>query len=186
MSLQDIQTHIRTQVWQAIAQSELDVSSLDKATLQTLVDLVIEATLSEVDTEMEQEEKMLVEETAAAAPIDTAKLDDLKEDVLWEGRPFLSLSVHYTITDERIRITEGMLGKSRQNIELIRVQDLDYHQSFGERMLSIGNIEIRSHDPNQPKIVLENIKDVESIYEILRRAVLHARKRHGFTYREEM
>jgi uncharacterized membrane protein YdbT with pleckstrin-like domain len=113
-------------------------------------------------------------------------LSDHKEDILWEGRPFLSLVLDYTITDERIRITEGLLGKRRENIELVRVQDLDYSQTFSDRLLNLGDITIRSHDTSHPQIVLKNVRDPEQVYEILRRAVLHARKKHGFTYREEM
>ena len=113
-------------------------------------------------------------------------LNDEKEDILWEGRPFLSISLHYTITDERIRVTEGFLGKARENVELIRIQDVDYSQTFSERILNLGDINVRSHDSSNPLITLKNIKDPEQVYEILRRAVLHARKKHNFTYREEM
>jgi uncharacterized membrane protein YdbT with pleckstrin-like domain len=105
---------------------------------------------------------------------------------LWRGRPFLSLVLEYTITDERIKITSGLLGKSHENVELIRVQDVDHSQTFGERVLKIGDITIRSHDPSHPEIVLRNVQDPSSVYEILRRAVLNARKRHNFSYREEM
>ncbi len=63
---------------------------------------------------------------------------------------------------------------------------MNYSQTISERMLNLGDITIRSHDATRPMIVLRNIKDPEQVYEILRRAVLHARKKHGFTYREEM
>ncbi|MCZ7666142.1 MAG: hypothetical protein M5U34_02300 [Chloroflexi bacterium] len=53
-------------------------------------------------------------------------------------------------------------------------------------MINIGDISIKSQNPSRPHITLRNIKDPETVYEILRKAILHARKRHGFTYREEM
>jgi len=63
---------------------------------------------------------------------------------------------------------------------------MDYSQTVSERILNLGDISIRSHDPSNPLIVLRNIPDPEAVYEILRRAVLSARKKHGFMYREEM
>lgn len=187
MSLNEIHTRIKSRVWKEIAQSKIDLSSLEKETVETLVDVVTEAALLEMDDVMSQSlaEEKASPETAASMP-DQSVFDDQKEDVLWEGRPFLSLVFQYTITDERIRITEGLLGKARDNIELVRIQDMSYSQTFSERLLNLGDITIRSHDPSRPTIVLRNITDPESVYEILRRAVLNARKKHGFTYREEM
>ena len=182
MSIEQTQAHIKARVWKAIAQSDLDLSGLDKATIESLIDLVSEAALLEIDDSLEEGAGA----TEVTSAIESDLLADGKEDILWEGRPFLSLSLHYTITDERVRITEGFLGKARENIELIRVQDVDYKQNVGERMFNLGDINIRSHDSSHPNVVLHNIKDPDKVYEILRRAVLHARKKHNFTYREEM
>jgi hypothetical protein len=187
MSLNETHTRIKSRIWQEIARARLDTSQLDKDTVETLVDIATSAALLEMDDAIS---RSLTEENEASADLkgmpSQSILDDQKEDVLWEGRPFLSLVLSYTITDERIRITEGLLGKARDNIELVRVQDMSYSQTFSERMLNIGDITIRSHDATRPNIMLKNIQDPESVYEILRRAVLSARKKHGFTYREEM
>lgn len=181
MSINETQIRIKARVWQALAQSGLDISSLDKNTLDSFVEIVTDAALIEIDKELESSSEQPFSESSL-----DSLLDDHKEDVLWEGRPFLSITLHYTITDERIRITEGFLGKARENIELVRIQDLDYSQTLSERILNLGDIHIRSHDPSHPEAVLKNIKDPEEVYEILRRAVLSARKKHNFTYREEM
>jgi hypothetical protein len=187
MSLNEIHARIKSRVWREIAQSKIDISKLEKGTVETLVDLVTEAALLEMDDLMSQSlaEEKAAPETATNMP-DPSIFDDQKEDVLWQGRPFLSLVLEYTITDERIRITEGLLGKARDNVELVRIQDMSYSQTFSERLLNLGDITIRSHDPSRPTIILRNIPNPESVYEILRRAVLNARKKHGFTYREEM
>jgi hypothetical protein len=182
MSVNEAQERIKGRVWRAVAQSELDVSSLDKETLESLIDLVTEAALLDVDDQLEK----TLAEGGVKSTIDPSILNDNKEDILWEGRPFLSISLHYTITDERIRITEGLLGKARENVELIRIQDVDYSQTFGERILNLGDINVRSHDSSNPLIQLRNIKDPEQVYEILRRAILNSRKKYNFRYREEM
>jgi uncharacterized membrane protein YdbT with pleckstrin-like domain len=121
----------------------------------------------------------------ATSPVDDDS-DDETEKVLWEGRPYLSLRVHYQITNERIRITKGMLGKDREDIELVRVQDIDVSQGMTERALGIGDINIRSHDQSHPHVKLNNVANPTEVHEILRRAMLKARKKYNVTFREEM
>jgi hypothetical protein len=180
MSVNEMQAHVKARVWRAIAQTNLDISALDKATLEALVDLVTEAALLEADEAMDK--AITRQQPKAAAP---ATGDD-EEKVLWEGRPFLSLTLHYLITSERVRVTEGLLGKAREDVELIRIQDIDFSQTFSERLINVGDVIIRSHDPSHPRVELKNVKDPSAVHEILRRAMLNARKRHNFAYREEM
>ena len=52
MTLHETQSRIKANVWQAIAQNDLDVSCLDKQTVEALVDLVTEAALLDADAEM--------------------------------------------------------------------------------------------------------------------------------------
>jgi hypothetical protein len=78
------------------------------------------------------------------------------------------------------------LGKAHDNIELVRVQDLDYKQTLSERLLNLGDVTIRSQDPSKPFAILRNVTDPGKVYEILRRAVLAARKRHNFAFRDKM
>lgn len=182
MSIKEAQARIKARVWQSVAQTDLDLSALDKSTLESFVDLVTESALLEIDSELDMA-KLATPQPEAA---DEEEDDEFGEKILWQGRPFLSLVMDYTVTNERIKITSGLLGKAHENVELIRIQDIDHSQTFGERVLKIGDITIRSHDPSHPEIVLRNVQDPSSVYEILRRAVLEARKRHNFSYREEM
>lgn len=188
---EDAQARIKAQIWQAIAQADLDLSAIDKATMNSLVDLVTEAALIEVDKELSTSLKTMGsteddENKFIKGAIPEADPNDDVEVLLWEGRPFLSLVTKYIITDERIRVIEGLVGKTRQDIELVRVQSMDQSQKVGERMLNIGDITIRSHDPNNPIIILRNVANPEEVHEILRRAVLKARDKYKLSYREEM
>jgi uncharacterized membrane protein YdbT with pleckstrin-like domain len=110
----------------------------------------------------------------------------LQEKILWQGRPFLSVSTNYLITDERIRVIHGLIGKDREDVELIRIQDIDLKQTLSDRILNVGDITILSHDSSHPELLLENVRDPDTVHEMLRRAVLNARKAHGLSYREEM
>ena len=186
MTINEAQARIKARVWQTVAQTDLDLSALDKDTLESFVELVTESALLEIDSELDISQ--LTNNKMAEFQLDEVddEEDEFGEDVLWRGRPLLSLVFNYTITNERIKITSGLLGKTHENIELIRVQDVDYSQTFGERVLKIGDITIRSHVTSHPEIVLRNIQNPAKVYEIVRRAVLNARKRHNLSYREEM
>jgi len=179
MSIEKTEARMKANIWKAIAQNDVDLSGLDKETHNRLIETVTAAALLELDHDID-------ESIGDSRPATVALLDDDKEDILWEGRPFMSVTRYYIVTDERIRISEGFLGKTYENIELVRIQDVDYSQTMSERVLKIGDINIHSHDTSHPAIILENVKNPASLYEILRRAVLAARKKHNFSYREEM
>jgi hypothetical protein len=180
MSISEAHARLKSRIWQSIAQTELDLSALEKESVESLVDLVTEAALLELDEVMGSS---LNNEDMSQLEKD---LNDGDEDILWEGRPFLSLTLRYRITDERILITQGLFGKATENIELIRIQDMSHKQSFGERLINVGDITLRSHDSSNPVFYLKNVTNPAEVHEILRRAVLAARKKHNFTYREEM
>lgn len=184
-SINQLQTAVTAKVWQAIAQSGVDVSAMPRDDMNKLVNLVVDAALEAVDDQ--------VAEINASAGHESDHLmgtaeddDDEIEEILWEGRPYLSFTVYYMVTNERIRITEGLIGKNREDVELIRVQDVDHSQSITERALNIGDVHITSHDPNRPHIVLNNVRDPQTVHEIVRRAVMKARKKHRLGFREEM
>jgi len=179
----EAQARIKSRIWRSIAQSELDLSSLDKDTLESLVDLVTTEALIEMD---EQLGESWAESRSMEAPLTDEESSSDDEQTLWEGRPFLSVSLYYRVTNQRIHISEGLFGKTHQNIELIRIQDIDYSQSFGDRLFNLGDIKLRSHDPNSPSFSLTNIKEPKEVFNILRRAIRDARKELKMTFQEEM
>lgn len=182
MSLKESHSRIKGRIWKAIAQADLDLSALSKSDQESLVELAADAAVLEID------EMLDISLTAGSdsEPPAYAIFDDSAEKVLWEGRPLLSITEHYLITNERIRIARGLLGKEREDIELILVQDVDQRQSLSERVLGVGDIVVHSHDRSHPEVTLNNIRDPESVHELLRQAVQDARGRHRLSYREEM
>jgi len=182
MAVNDSREKIKSRIWKAIAQSDIDLSALSSEEVEGLVDLVTEAAILEIDEYMGHQ----TDDDQAAADRFYPLGDDAEETVLWKGRPLLSISEHYVITNERVRVVRGLLGKDREDIELIRVQDIDHSQTLRERVLNVGDITIRSHDSSNPALVLNNVHDVQEVHEILRRAVLNARKKYRITFQEEM
>ena len=180
MSVKDTQTRIKSKIWKAIAQSDIDLSQVPKSQIEALVDIATEAALIELDADLEQS-------LASDKMVKSASSEDISEEKeLWRGRPFLSITTQYIITNERLRISKGLFGKDREDIELIYIQDIDQSQSFSDRLLNLGDITVMSHDPSDPKIVMDDIRNPQEVHEILRRAVRNARRDSGLIYREEM
>jgi hypothetical protein len=180
MTPNEAQNRVKASVWKALAQADVDLSTLPKTEQEALVEIVTNAALMEIDKEIGEE--LSVNRNTLMSK----ETDDNDEETLWEGRPFLSVSTHYIITTERVRIIQGLLGKDREDIELIRIQDIDQSQTLRERLLNLGDITIRGQDASQPKAVLNNVSNPQEVHELLRRGILAARKRYGLTYREEM
>ena len=178
MTPSDLRTRLVARVWQSIAQSGVDVSPIPADAADRLVQSIADGMALEFDAAMAA--------LSPGADDDVADLDPAAERILWQGRPFLSLMTRYVITNQRLRISHGLLGRTRSDIELVRVQDLDQTQSVGERMFNLGDIHVRSHDPDDAVVVLANITEPDHVMEILRAAVLGARDRFRLNYREEM
>jgi hypothetical protein len=177
MSIDKSRAQVIASIWQAIAQSGVDLSSIPQDQQEKLVGKIADSLMLTMDS-------ILGEAVPQAAAEEV--VEETGERILWQGRPFLSLVENYTITTERLKIITGLAARRVENFELIRIQDLDFKQNMGERMMGIGDLHIRGQDPSNPEIVLRNIPNPEEVYEILRKAWLEARKRHGLQFREYM
>jgi hypothetical protein len=177
MSIDQIRTKVKSSVWQALAQSGVNLSAVSSEDQNKLVDTIADHVLVVMND--------VLDEIPKPTPTTNPELVG-EEKILWQGRPFLSLNEYYTVTTERIKIIHGLIGKDIDNYELIRVQDIDVTQSFGERIMGLGDIHIKGHDASNPDVVLNNIKDPTAVYELLRKTWLSARKRYGLQFREQM
>jgi hypothetical protein len=180
MDIDKIRAQMISSIWQALAQSEVDLSAVPSEEQEKLVRKIADTALLTMDQIIEEEFTQVPPEESSEEEDETA------ERILWQGRPFLSLIEHYTLTSERIKITRGLIGRQVENFELVRMQDIDYKQNLGERVVNIGDITIKGQDASNPEIILRNIAKPEDVYEILRKAWLEARKRHGLQFREFM
>jgi len=68
----------------------------------------------------------------------------------------------------------------------VRIQDIDLSRGVTDRLFNLGDIDIRGADLSNTQFTLRNISDPERVYELLRKAWLEARKRHGLQFREYM
>lgn len=176
MAIEHTRAQVIANIWQAIAQSGIDLSSVPQDQQEALVAKIADNIMLGMNLIMDEEESNLAEEIEIGED----------EQVLWSGRPFLSMVETYAITTERIKIIKGLFSRDLENYELIRIQDIDLSQGVDERIFNIGDLTIQGHDPSDPTVILRNISDPDQVYEILRRAWLEARKRHGLQFREYM
>lgn len=180
MAVTEAKDKILTRIWQSIASSGVSVNAIPKEQLDTLVNAIADGVLVAIDQEFEDAGL-----PSRGLSAQTAPLGD-EEKLLWEGRPFLSLTTYYRITNQRVRAQYGIIGRDFDDIELIRIQDLDRSQGLTERMLGIGDIHIISADPSHPSLDLKNVSDPDQVHEILRKAMLDARKKYRYSVQEEM
>jgi hypothetical protein len=179
MAIEQVRARIIASVWQAVAQSGVDLSTIPQEQQEKLVGKIADSLMVTMDG-------ILDEVTPEPQPVEIETAQPEGERILWKGRPFMSLTETYIITNERLKIVRGLLSRDIENYELIRIQDIDLSQGISERMLGIGDINIAGQDPSQGKITLRNVHKPEQVYEIMRQAWLEARKRHGLQFREYM
>ena len=180
MTIEKYKAQLKSDIWKSLAQSGIPLTNISAEDQNKLVDNLSDNLLILVNE--------ILGETTATIKVtpNIAITDDEEERILWEGRPFLSIVEFYTLTNERIKVVKGLIGKDIENFELIRVQDIDITQNLSERIMGIGDITITGADSSTPIIVLRNIQNPSEVYEMLRKAWLAARKKYGLIFREEM
>ena len=181
MTIEKYKAQLKSNIWKSLAQSGISLANISAEDQNKLVDNLSDNLLILVNE--------ILGETSATLKTPSnvgMSVDDDDEKILWEGRPFLSLVEFYTLTNERIKVVKGLIGKDIENFELIRVQDIDITQNLSERIMGIGDITITGADSTNPQIILRNIQNPSEVYELLRKAWLAARKKYGLIFREEM
>lgn len=71
----------------------------------------------------------------------------------------------YTVSDQRIRVTQGVFNKRTDSIELYRVKDVVLLQPFGLRLFGLGNVELRTSDKTSPLLTLNAVPDPTGLRE---------------------
>jgi membrane protein YdbS with pleckstrin-like domain len=94
---------------------------------------------------------------------------------------FRSMATTYRITTQRIVVEQGLLSKSRNVVELFRVDDFDLLRPFGMRLLGYGALRVKSSDRNVADLLILGIdaEELDRLYEQLREASLRERERRG-------
>ena len=195
MNEQTVRQVVTARFYQSLAQSDVEITAIPQSQLQAIVNALADgvfAALDAMETEAEQPVaatgSLSSDDAAAPATYSTAAIADHleAEELLWSGRPYLSIGVRYELTNQRVRLIRGLLGRNYHEIELVRVRDTSVTQHMGERALNVGDVTIMSTDPSHPEFTLHNVKNPMEVREMIRKATLEERQRRGLHYREEM
>lgn len=101
-------------------------------------------------------------------------------NILWKSRKHhfgLPLSfTEYSLSEDRLFLKTGFLNITKDEVMLFRVRDFKVKLKFFDRIFGMGDIEVVSSDVNKPLVVIENVKNPESVKEMLYYAVQTQRK----------
>ncbi len=92
-----------------------------------------------------------------------------------------SLATQYEITTQRVRIETGILSKSKESVELFRIDHFDVLKPLGMRMLGQCVLQLRSTDTNFSTVVVFGIPGLEKMADSLRECSLRERTRRRVT-----
>ena len=92
-----------------------------------------------------------------------------------------SLSIHYTVTTQRIRLERGLLSKVQESLELFRIDHLELRKPIGKRVLRQASLHLFSSDAEFENFYIYAIPDLENLANTLRDCQLRERARRGLT-----
>ena len=94
---------------------------------------------------------------------------------LWRDRKHyfgLPLSfTRYSLSEDRLFISEGFLNIKDDEILLYRVRDIDTSRTLWQRIFGVGTITVMSSDKTMPNLVLKSIKDPLFVKELIHQQV---------------
>lgn len=191
MNEQTAREVVTARFYQSLADSDVKIDAIPLSQLQAIVNALADGFFAALDAiEAEAEQHMArpgSRPESSAGQLPAATDDSLEtEEMLWSGRPYLSIGIRYELTTQRVRLVRGLLGRNYHEIELVRVRDTSVTQHLGERALNVGDVTITSTDPSHPEFTLHNVKEPMEVREMIRKATMQEKGRRGLHYREEM
>ena len=93
----------------------------------------------------------------------------------------MRLDTHYEITTQRVRIERGILSKTKDSLELFRIDHFDLHKPLGMRLVGHCLLHLRSSDASFATVILYGIPDLEQLADSLRECSLRERTRRRVT-----
>jgi membrane protein YdbS with pleckstrin-like domain len=92
-----------------------------------------------------------------------------------------SISIHYQITNQRIKLERGLLSKLQESLELFRIDHFEVHKPLGMRLLGQGSLHLFSSDAELQNFYIYGVPDLDALADTLRDCQLRERSRRGLT-----
>lgn len=77
----------------------------------------------------------------------------------------------YELTTQRLKTHAGVLSKKTEEIELYRVKDTKFEQSFFLRLFNLGNVVLLSSDMTKPVETIYAVSNAQALREQIRNLV---------------
>ena len=112
-------------------------------------------------------------------------------EIIWEDKKRtifgLPLSfTKYSLNEEALIIKTGFLNTNEDDVKLYRILDLSVKRSLFQKMFGIGSIYINSSDKSLGEFVIKNVKDVNTVKQLLSQSVERQRELKRVSSREFM
>jgi membrane protein YdbS with pleckstrin-like domain len=90
-----------------------------------------------------------------------------------------SKTVSYKITNYRIDVERGLIGRRIDTLELWHVEDIRMEQSFMDRILGVGCVTVFSHDDTTPRLPMRGLPHPRPLYDTLKQRVIAVKRQRG-------
>ena len=97
----------------------------------------------------------------------------------------LSFTV-YKLTEEKLLVETGLFNINQEEVRLYRILDITLKRSLGQRIFGLGTIHCCSADKTTPEFDIKNIKNSESVKEMLSDLIETQRTKKRVSSREFM
>jgi uncharacterized membrane protein YdbT with pleckstrin-like domain len=85
-------------------------------------------------------------------------------------------SARYRITSRNLDTEHGIVSKQIETLQLWRIRDLDFRQSFTDRLLGIAQIRVFTADVSDPELILKGLPASRDVFDKLKDAAELARQ----------
>lgn len=92
-----------------------------------------------------------------------------------------SRAIKFYVTSQRVRVERGLLSRTKDNVELFRIDHFDLHKPLGMRLAGHCRLHLRSSDANFPTVTLYGIANLEALADTIRECSLRERSRRKVT-----
>jgi membrane protein YdbS with pleckstrin-like domain len=88
-------------------------------------------------------------------------------------------STRYRVSNYRIDYERGIFSRNIDTLELWHVDDISFHQSFLDRILNVGTINITSDDKSTPHLPLQGVPNPRPLFDSLKQRVIAVKRQRG-------
>lgn len=89
------------------------------------------------------------------------------------GLPFTFTK--YTIKEDMITVSEGLLKTVENDCYMYKVQDVEHSAGLGEKLFKLGTVTCYTGDTTHPKLILTHIRNSKAIKDFILRESEEAR-----------